>query len=285
MLPFLLFIFGLVIGSFLNVVAFRYSEEKNLFSTGHLGGRSQCQHCYQQLSWYELIPIFSFLVQRGKCWICYKKLSWQYLLVELASGFIFLLPLYFSRLPVTNYQLLITSIIWILAFLVFLLIWSIDFRLYLIPDELNLILIGLGLVLTDFQNFYDQFGQFSGSFLGSYAGLFGLRNNIWVNHLTAALIGGLLVGLIIFLTNGKGMGMGDLKLLVALGLLFGWPDILFIFILASIIGAAVSLSLIFMEKKHMGSVVPFGPFLVVGAVLVFFFGEVMLKSYFNFFGF
>src|SRR3989344_7108886 len=134
MVAVLLFTLGLIIGSFLNVVSFRYSEEKNLFHTDHLGGRSKCQHCYQQLSWYELIPVFSFLLQKGKCWVCYKKLSWQYLLVEVASGFIFLLPLYIYALRPTPYAL-IESAVWILAFLVFLLVWSIDFRLYLIPDE------------------------------------------------------------------------------------------------------------------------------------------------------
>lgn len=278
MLAILLFIFGLTIGSFLNVVAFRYSEEKDLFSTDHLGGRSKCQHCYQQLSWYELIPVFSFLFQKGKCWICYKKLSWQYLLVELASGLIFLLPFYFL-----NYAL-IESIIWILVFLTFLLIWAIDFRLYLIPDELNLVLAGLGLVLVDFKNLYGQFGQFSGSFLGSYAALFGLRDNIWVNHFAAALVGAGLVAAIIFLSRGRGMGMGDLKLMAALGLLFGWPDILMIFISASVIGAAVSLVLMALRKKTMKSHLPFGPFLVLGAWLTFFFGSAILRVYFNFFG-
>lgn len=286
MIIILLFIFGLVIGSFLNVVAFRYSEEKNLFSAGHLGGRSKCQHCYQQLSWYELIPVLSFLFQKGKCWICYKKLSWQYLLVELASGLIFLLPFYFfSNSDFTAPYALIQSILWVLVFLTFLLIWAIDFRLYLIPDELNLVLAGLGLILADFKNLYGQFGQFSGSFLGSYAALFGLRDNLWTNHFAAALVGAGLVAAIILLSRGRGMGMGDLKLMAALGLLFGWPDILMIFILASVIGAAVSLILMGLRKKTMQSHLPLGPFLVLGAWLTFFFGEVILKAYFNFFGF
>ena len=81
------------------------------------------------------------------------------------------------------------------------------------------------------------------------------------------------------------MGMGDLKFLAALGLLFGWPDVLFIFMFASVIGAIVSLGLMLLGKKNMKSSVPFGPFLVTGAVLVFFFGETFMRSYFNFFGF
>mgnify|MGYP001599760690 CR=1 FL=1 len=286
MTAFFLFTFGVIIGSFLNVVALRYSEDKNIFSLAHLGGRSNCQHCHQNLAWYELIPIFSFLLQKGKCWICLKKLSWQYPLVELASGLIFLLPLYFInyQLPITNYQLL-SSVIWIAAFLIFLLIWAIDFRLYIIPDELNFLLAILGLILIDAQNLYGSFSEFSGSFLGSYSALFGLRSGVWQNHIGAMLIGAGIVGIIILLTRGNGMGMGDLKLMAALGLLYGWPDILFIFMFASVIGAAVSLVLMLARKKTMKSSVPFGPFLVMGAASVFFFGETFIRGYFNFFGF
>ena len=279
----LLFVFGLIFGSFLNVVSFRYSEEKNLFGAAHLGGRSHCQHCYQQLAWYELVPVFSFLLQKGKCWACYKKLSWQYLLVELATGFIFVLPLYLYdfRSP----ESLLPAILWPVAFLVFLLVWTIDFRLFIIPDELNFLLVTLGLILTDFQNSPERFGPFAGSFLGSYAALFGLRGNIWVNHLLAALLAASLVGLVIFFTKGKGMGLGDLNLLAALGFLYGWPDVLLIFILAVLIGSAVSLVLVFQSKKNLQSAVPFGPFLIIGSLLVFFYGEAILRSYFNFFGF
>ena len=286
MTAFFLFTFGVIIGSFLNVVALRYSEDKNIFSLAHLGGRSNCQHCHQNLAWYELIPIFSFLLQKGKCWICLKKLSWQYPLVELASGLIFLLPLYFLNyaLRPTPYAL-IESIVWIAAFLIFLLIWAIDFRLYIIPDELNFLLAILGLILIDAQNLYGSFSEFSGSFLGSYSALFGLRSGVWQNHLLAMLIGAGIVGIIILLTRGNGMGMGDLKLMAALGLLYGWPDVLFIFMFASVIGAAVSLVLMLARKKTMKSSVPFGPFLVMGAASVFFFGEALIRGYFNFFGF
>jgi prepilin signal peptidase PulO-like enzyme (type II secretory pathway) len=286
MLALLLFTFGVVIGSFLNVVAFRYSEDKNIFSLEHLGGRSHCQHCHQDLAWYELVPILSFLLQKGKCWICMKKLSWQYPLVELAGGLIFLLPLYIYSPMVNGQWSMVNGLIWISAFLIFLLIWAIDFRLYIIPDELNFLLGILGLILIDEQNLYRSFSEFSGSFLGGYAALFGLRNaGVWQNHLLAMAIGAAIVGIIILLTRGNGMGMGDLKLLAVLGLLFGWPDVLFIFIIASIIGAAVSLVLMLARRKTWKSSVPFGPFLVMGAALVFFFGEAILRSYFNFFGF
>ena len=275
MLYSLLFIFGLIVGSFLNVVSFRYDSEKG-FQLTNLGGRSHCPHCGKTLSWYELVPVFSFIFQKGRCRACGTKLSWQYPLVELATGLIFLLPLYLYNPIIPNSLFIIQSVIWTLVFMIFLLIWTIDFRLYLIPDELNIlvVLLGAGRLLIDSPK----------SFLGPYALLFGLQENLWLNHLVGAAVGAGLVGLILLLSRGRGMGMGDLKLLAALGFFFGWPDILMIFMLASLIGAAVSLVLMALGRKNLKSIVPFAPFLILGAVATFFFSETLLANYFNFFG-
>ena len=251
-----LFIFGLIIGSFLNVVSFRYSPEKSIFNIQALRGRSHCPNCKTILRWHELVPLFSFLIQQGKCNHCGAKISWQYPLVELTSGLIFL---------VTGQLSMVNGVLWTLVFLVFLLIFIIDYRHYLIPDELNVSLLILGLGNILFQNFSRQFGEFSGSFLGAHADLFGLRENIWVNHFAAALIGLAVVGLVIIFTRGRGMGMGDLKLMAALGFLYGWPDILLIFMLASLVGGAASAVLMLLKRKGMKDIVPFGPFLVLAA--------------------
>ncbi len=269
----LLFIFGLIVGSFLNVVSFRYDPEKGVFDLINLSGRSHCPGCGTTLRWYELIPVFSFLIQFGKCRTCGMRVSWQYPAVELASGLAFLLPAYLQ-----NY---VTGSVWTLIFLIFILIWLIDYRLYLIPDELNIILALSGLAIAYLTA--GQFGEFQGSFAGSYAALFGLRQNIWINHLAGVLAGAAIVGSIVFLTRGKGMGMGDLKLMGTLGLIFGWPDILFIFMFGSVIGAVASVILMLQKKKTMKSFVPFGPFLVLGAVTLFFFGEEILRNYFDIF--
>lgn len=269
----ILFIFGLIIGSFLNVVSFRYDPEEGVFDLKNLLGRSHCPGCGSTLRWYELVPVFSFIIQLGKCRTCGMRISWQYPIVELASGFSFLLPLYFHNPTV--------GAVWVVVFLTFILIWSVDYRLYLIPDELNIILAICGAVLAYLNS--GQFGEFQGSSIGSYAALFGLRQNIWINHLAGALFGISIVGLIIILSRGKGMGMGDLKLMGALGLIFGWPDILFLFMFGSVVGALVSVFLMILKKKTMKSFVPFGPFLVLGAVLLFFFGEAILRSYFEVF--
>src|SRR3989344_7264017 len=139
----ILFAFGLAVGSFINVVTLRYlGGEKLLKNVKRLGGRSHCPLCRKQLSWYELVPVISFIIQRGKCRKCGKPISWQYPIVEFISGLIFV----FVPYQLLNYQLLGISI-WILIFLLFLILAVIDFRNYIIPDEVTIALGFLGLVL------------------------------------------------------------------------------------------------------------------------------------------
>lgn len=113
--------------------------------------------------------------------------------------------------------------------------------------------------------------------------LFGFRENIWTNHLLGAVIGLLIIGLIIFITRGKGMGMGDLKLAIALGVIFGWPDIIFVLIFSFIVGSIYGVYLLIKRIKGFKDSVPFGPFLVLGSVTLIFFGQSILAWYFNFF--
>jgi len=120
--------------------------------------------------------------------------------------------------------------------------------------------------------------------LGNFALIFGLRDNIWLNYLFAAFIGAAIFGLIIFLSQGKAMGMGDLKLAAALGLVFGWPDILMVLFLAFLSGALTSSLFLLLKKKKIKDMVPFGPFLAVGACLTFFFGFQVIDIYFKLFG-
>ena len=275
-----LFLFGSAIGSFLNVVSLRYKPGKKLFDENVVAGRSHCPHCRKILNWYELIPIISFIIQKGECRHCRKKLLWQYPLVEILSGLIFIFtplsigaPLFSSR-----------AIIWILIFLIFLLIAIIDFRQYIIPDQLNISLAVLGLFLINIKERVGDFGMFSGSFLKHYAALFGLRENIWLNHFFAALLGMFFFGLIIFLSRSRAMGWGDFKLIGPLGFIFGWPDILMIIFLSFIVGSICVLPLLIKKEKTMKDAVPFGPFLIIAASLTFFFGYRIIDGYFSLFG-
>lgn len=283
-----LFIFGLAIGSFLNVVALRYRPGFKLlnFETLKLccGGRSKCPVCHKTLVWYELIPIFSFLIQKRKCRHCGHLISLQYPLVEILTGFIFV----FVPLSMVNGQWSMV-IVWLLVFLLFLLLSIIDFRQYIIPDSINLSLAALGIILI-----MSQLSGVSGqwSFFGHYAMLFDfwpslMVNSQWsivINHFFAAFIAMLFFGAIILLTKGKAMGWGDFKLVGALGLIFGWPDILMVLFLAFIVGAVFSVILLIRKKKKMREAIPFGPFLVVASSLTFFFGYQIIDGYFKLFG-
>jgi len=148
---------------------------------------------------------------------------------------------------------------------------------------LNLSLAVSGLILIFINFIYKNFDFLSGSFLGNYALIFGLRENIWINYLVAVLVGGGIFGLIIFLSRGKAMGMGDVKLGAALGLIFGWPDILMVLFLSFLTGSLISVILMLLKKKKMKDMVPFGPFLAGGACLAFFFGFQVINTYFRIF--
>ncbi len=280
-----LFFVGLVVGSFLNVVILRYNPEKFLFGKA-LGGRSRCRHCKKTLRWFELVPIASFLLQGGRCRSCRAPLSLQYPIVEILSGLIFVfVPL---RLGSSAFEVLavhsnfyIPFILWVAFFLILLLIAVIDFRLLLIPDEANIFLMILATLIVFVGR--ARFSAVGGSFLGSYAFLFGLRSNIWANHFFAALIAGLIFMFIVGITRGRGMGMGDVKLVVPLGFAFGWPDIVFLVMSGFIIGSIFGVCAISLGTKRLKSTLPLGPFLVGAAALTFFFGYDFLRLYFGLF--
>lgn len=279
----ILFLLGSAAGSFINVLSLRYKEGNKIFSRDIFFGRSLCPHCGKILSWYELIPFISFIIQRGHCRSCGFSLSWQYPIVEFLGGLILTaLPLRFyeyfgiSRLAMVNQPLIwyyLILVVWILAAYGLLLMSAIDFRLGVIPDQINLFLVLLGGVLIS--------GDSQFSFFRKYSILFGFQNNALLNHLLAAGLGLSFFGLVILLSRGRGMGVGDLKLAGALGLLMGWPDAIFAFLFSFLIGAIWSLGLIIAKKKSLKSAVPFGPFMAIGVLVAIFFGEKILDGYFS----
>lgn len=275
----ILFMFGLAIGSFLNVIAVRYDGERFLLNQGTLGGRSRCPHCGKTLRWFELIPLASWIMLGGHCARCHAGIDAQYPIVELLSGFIFaLVPYRVMELTGTSGGAFVAiAILWVVVFEALLLMSLIDIRLGIIPDELNGFLVILGIFGGIFTMGF--LGALNVSFIGPYASLFGLQESFWVSHLAAAVFGAAFFGALIAITRGRGMGMGDLKLAVPLGLLFGWPDILFVVAFASVIGAAVGVVLVILGRRKMKGTVPFGPFLALGALTVFFFAAPLVQWY------
>ena len=289
-----LFVFGLIVGSFLNVLIFRYELDKNVFNVKKISGRSKCRSCGKTLSFFELVPVLSFFFQGGKCKGCKQRISWQYPLVEILVGLTtFGVPYVFSEVFFIKQLFLagepmfwFVSIcaIWILVFYVLITAAAIDFRLRVIPNELNALLTVFGVVAVYWQWYYQKFGVAEGSFLGRYGSMFGFRDSVFTNHILAAVLALAFFILIVILSRGRGMGIGDVKMAVALGILFGWPDTVLIIMLSFIIGAIGGLGLVVFGEKKMKSLIPFGPFLVLSASLVFFFGEGMVRWYFGMFG-
>lgn len=254
----ILFCLGLALGSFLHVLASRYDPERFLLNHGTLGGRSHCPHCKKTLRWYELVPLLSFLVQRGRCRGCSAVIGWNYVWAELASG---LILTFVPFIVLTAAGGPLSAALWTLAFLILLLITLIDLRLQMIPDELSIALLLIALAITA---------------LGA-----GATGGLWLANLATAAAAAAFFGTLIVLTRGRGMGMGDVKLTFAIGFLFGWPYTLLLIMLAFIIGAVVGVALVARGVKKLKSTVPFGPFLALAAAVVFFCGPAILQSWYN----
>ncbi len=275
----LIFIFGLIIGSFLNVVICRLKTNEDVTRT-----RSHCPHCGQILSWWELVPIVSFLFLRRRCWHCRKLLSWQYPLVELGTGILFIIFFWWLGGSLINWwlagpKIFIWSIFelayWFFMVSVLLVIFVYDLKHYLIPDSL----IGLGSAAALFFSLAKVF-YFGGDSL--FLDFIPLELNAWqpfLGNLLAALGAGGFFGLIVLITRGRGMGRGDIKLAFLMGLILGWPKILVALFLAFLGGATLGLILVALGRKNLKSALPFGPFLVSGTILAVWLGSFISAWY------
>lgn len=284
----MLFIFGAALGSFLNVVAERYDPDKFLFARPVWAGRSHCDGCKKTLSWYELIPLLSFLIQRGRCRSCGIKLSGAYPLSEFLAGLIVaIVPwrlmdtaiLFFPGLLGASFYFV--AAILILIFLAILLLALIDARLHIIPDEITIFLGILGILLAFVLAPY--FNLTSGSFLGHFSLLAGIRGNIFLNRLVGALTGFFFLFVLFAITKGRGMGFGDVKLSFSLGLILGWPDVIIGQVFAFILGSLYGIYKILNRNKSLKSYLAFGPFLGMGTILLFLYGYEIVGGYFALF--
>lgn len=250
------FILGLIIGSFLNVVIFRYDTGKSIL------GRSECLLCNKKLRWFELIPVLSFVFQLRKCRNCKGKISWQYPLVELFTGTVFLGIFFkFSNFLSTSIlNLTAITLYFAIIFSILIVILVYDIRHKIIPDGLSYTFTGL--------SFAAMFLDFS-TFNIVIPTLF---------HLIAGPIFFLFFFSFWFFSHGTWMGLGDGKLALGIGWLLGLSAGTTAIILSFWIGAFVSI--IFMtipllnfsgKRLTMKSEIPFGPFLIAGLLLVFFF--------------
>jgi len=247
----LFFVLGLIIGSFLNVVIYRYNTARTL------GGRSACMSCQKVLCWYELIPLISFVALGGRCKTCKTKISKQYPLVELVTGLIFAgLFLKFQNL-FFDFTLLFSAsfLFYAVAFSILIVISVYDLKHKIIPDTLALALSVL-----------------------SFIGIFLFSNSIFHPHMPGLweFLSGILIALpfaLIWLVSaGRWMGLGDAKLGIGLGWLLGLSRATSGVVVAFWAGAIIGVALLVFSRKHgMKSQIPFAPFLVLGAILAFLF--------------
>ncbi len=273
------FIFGLIVGSFLNSVIYRLEKKESIIKL-----RSYCPHCKKTLSWFELIPLVSFLLQKGKCRHCKKPISWQYPLVELATGILFVLVYNFSaqggpaagwqfsifnQFPIFNFQFLTYIIFWLFVVSCLAVIFVYDLKHYIIPNEIiyPAIVLALGFRILDLFRISDL----------------GFRILERLGPFIAAIAAGSFFLTIILVSKGKWMGMGDFKLAIFMGLILGWPKILIALLGGFLIGAFVSIILIIFKKKTLKSQIPFGPFLAGAAIVAIFWGDVLINWYFKLF--
>lgn len=230
------FILGTLLGSFYNVVGWRLPRGESIVSPP-----SHCPNCNHKLKFWELLPILSFFLQRGKCTSCKQKISWFYPIFEACCGLLFAFA--FLAYGFT-WQLLL-----VLTFISMLIIIMVsDFNYMIIPDE---VLIIFGILLSIEITFLYGFNQLIIS-LGN-----GVLAAIFIYLLK--LIGD-------FIFKKESMGGGDIKLLFVFGLVFGWESAIFSIFLGSLIG--LPLSLIVLCKKKNDHIIPFGPYLSLGAIVI-----------------
>lgn len=265
----MIFVLGLCLGSFVNMLVYRTAVKyklKNPPSPRLRKGekRSFCDFCGRQLKWYENIPMISWLIQKGKSRCCQKKLPLLYPIVELITGVLLVLIVFRFNLLSGNLPVLIELIRFFLVIvLVTLLVFSavFDIKYLILPDFATIMLIII-----------------------SFLGVVFDEPNIIPYLLSAAGAAGAL-GLLYLITKGKGMGFGDVKLAIFMGLFLGWPNIIVAMYIAFVIGALFGLVGMVSKKMTKKTQIPFGPFLILGTLVALIWGkEIINLSVFQIFG-
>lgn len=243
-----IFLFGLIIGSFLNCFIWR------LHAGESVGGRSYCPKCRKQIAWHDNIPVLSFFILRGKCRNCRQSISWQYPLVELITGVLFVISFVASDQTLDYATLLRVMRDW-LVIAVMIIIFIYDLRWYLILDKVTLPAIVFFFILNIFLGFS------------------------WPNMLFSGIIGGGFFLLQFIVSKGKWIGGGDIRMGLLMGVILGWPQIVLALFLAYILGSIVGIGMLLAKQKKWGSEIPFGTFLAIATVITLFWGAGIMDWY------
>ncbi len=240
------FLFGIIVGSFLNVCIYRIPKHENITTT-----RSHCMACGNVIRWYDLVPVISFLLLRGKCRNCGAKLSIQYPIIENLNGLLYCLV--YAVMGLNTKSVLTMALISAL-----IVIAVIDWRTYEIPFGLNVFIAVLAvaaiaekLVNRDFTGVID-------------------------NLIGAVSVSGFLL-ILYLVTKGRGIGGGDIKLMAAAGLFLGWKNCILAFVIGCVLGSVIHL--IRMKISNKDHVLAFGPYLAVGIFAASLWGDRIVSAY------
>ena len=248
-----IFIFGLCIGSFLNVCIYRLPASKSIVHP-----RSMCSNCGTLIAAYDNVPVLSYIWLKGRCRHCRIKISMRYPIVELLGG-LFALGTYLK------FGLTIEALVYYLFCAALLVVTFIDLDHRIIPNVITLPGIPIG-----------------------FAAGFALPTITYKESLLGILIGGgslfLVAWIYSLITKKEGMGGGDIKLLAMMGAIVGWQGVFFTIFLASLVGTLAGLAVMLQSRKGMKLAVPFGPFLSIGSITYIFFGTPLIAWYFNLLG-
>jgi leader peptidase (prepilin peptidase)/N-methyltransferase len=285
----LVFTGGAFIGSFLNLVSDRLINGEPI-----LFGRSHCDFCKKPLAPKNLIPILSFLIQKGKCSFCDKKLSRFYLMSEILTGLALILATYYSGiLRIFSFRDFWDFLLLSLVFCVFITIILTDLKYYLIPD----VVVYLGIAITIIfvvggyaMDLYSYYRRLASDPLGIKlieVGFWNSQLKYALESLGVTFVSALAIALffllLVWLTKERGMGSGDVKLGFLIGIFNGFPGNVMAIFLGFIFGASLSLFLIIFKRKTLKDSVPFGPFLLAGSITSLLYGSNILDWYINLF--
>lgn len=243
-------LFGLALGSFLNVCIYRIPLKKSLIMPP-----SSCPHCRERIRFYDNLPVISYLILLGKCRKCHQKISIQYPLVELITGLL-------SVSLVIKHGISVHSVLFLLFCTSLVVISFIDLRHQIIPDVISLPGIVIGMAFSIFSGYIP-----------------------WLDSLIGILAGGGSLYLIAVaferLTGKEGMGGGDVKLLAMIGAWMGWKALPFIILFSSLVGIILGGGSLLLSRQGLQAKIPFGPFLALGALAYFFFGKELMVWYYR----
>jgi|TARA_B100000929_G_C15474563_1_gene409017 leader peptidase (prepilin peptidase)/N-methyltransferase len=234
-------VFGSLWGSFANVCIYRLPENK-----GVVRGRSSCPKCKNSIKWFDNIPLISFILLKGKCRNCNNPIALQYFIVELIGSISFVAIYHFFGVTLTTLLLLILSVI-------FIIIFFIDLKHFIIPNVLTFTLMIVGFIKS-----FDP--NLNKAIFPNY-----------INSLIGGVFGYLIIWLIIYfykkVRKKEGMGLGDAKLLSAIGFWFGWLSIPFTIFISSLVALILVIPSILNKSRGMTSQIPFGPYIIIGCII------------------